>query len=628
MPSNPWPLVSISAEATSPTVLVRRNNLVGDDFWLLLRAEWGSESSDPAEGLLVALDQFLARRRALQAACLRHGVGIEWNERAKDLVRSAEAEREALDESLAVGAPLNTKAIDLLKGSRFRRTLLPFQERDLRKLLALQHGANFSVPGAGKTAVMYATYEAERTVGRVHRLLVISPLAAFEPWIDEARLCFSTSPVIARLGLDPVHEDTEVVLVNYQRVDSAYAELATWLSQRPTHLVLDEAHRIKRGWGGQWGARCLSLAYLATRRDVMTGTPAPNSVSDLSAIVDFVWPGQAHTLLPQRAVANETPEVASRAAAVALAPLFVRTTKRELGLRAPNFEAVQVPMGPLHRQIYSALLGQYAGAFSLSRRERADFVTVGQVLMYLLEAATNPALLTAGSSRHDPIEFRHPPLAIEESSSLRNLLADYGQHETPRKFVELARRVRENTSAGRKTLVWSNFVRNLETLRRLLATYKPAVIHGGIPYVGPLDGTAPTRESEFRRFRNDPDCRVMLANPAAAGESLSLHDVCHDAVYVDRTFNAGQYLQSVDRIHRLGLPPDQPTNVVLLLSVGTVDEVVDRRVREKVATLGEVLNDPGLPAMALPDEEGYGPAIDAETDVAELFEHLATARDT
>ena len=64
-----------------------------------------------------------------------------------------------------------------------------------------------------------------------------------------------------------------------------------------------------------------------------------------------------------------------------------------------------------------------------------------------------------------------------------------------------------------------------------------------------------TRESELGRFRSESDCLVLLANPAALGEGVSLHETCNDAIYLERTFNAGQYLQSLDRIHRLGLPP-------------------------------------------------------------------------
>ncbi len=137
------------------------------------------------------------------------------------------------------------------------------------------------------------------------------------------------------------------------------------------------------------------------------------------------------------------------------------------------------------------------------------------------------------------------------------------------------------------------------------------------------DPTAPrTRESELARFRTDDACKVLLANPAAMSEGVSLHHDCHDAIYLDRTFNAGQYLQSIDRIHRLGLPAGQSTRISFLVSTGTIDEVVDDRIKEKAGRLGEMLDDPDISTMALPSDEDYGPAIDTHDDLVALFAHL------
>ena len=52
---------------------------------------------------------------------------------------------------------------------------------------------------------------------------------------------------------------------------------------------------MKRGRDGEWGTACLDLAFLADRRDILTGTPAPQHPADLRALLDFLWPGQAHT---------------------------------------------------------------------------------------------------------------------------------------------------------------------------------------------------------------------------------------------------------------------------------------------------------------------------------------------
>jgi SNF2 family DNA or RNA helicase len=206
---------------------------------------------------------------------------------------------------------------------------------------------------------------------------------------------------------------------------------------------------------------------------------------------------------------------------------------------------------------------------------------------------------------------------------LADLIAHYPRHEIPRKFRKLAAMVRDNAKENRKTLVWSNFVGNILALELLLAPYKPAVVYGGVPSANTrVASGVRTRESELARFRTDPNCLLLLANPAAIGEGISLHEVCHDAIYLDRTFNAGQYLQSLDRIHRLGLPPDTATNITFLLASGTIDERVDERVALKAQRLAIMLDDPDLVTMALPDEEDYGEAIEDFDDLSTLFSHL------
>src|ERR1039458_4341723 len=53
-----------------------------------------------------------------------------------------------------------------------------------------------------------------------------------------------------------------------------------------------------------------------------------------------------------------------------------------------------------------------------------------------------------------------------------------------------------------------------------------------------------------------------------------------------------------------GMSPDQDTQITFLVMSNTIDEVVDGRVREKAERLGDMLNDPDIVTMALPDEIG------------------------
>lgn len=581
---------------------------------------------DGGRQLWVPVERLLAARLWLRDHCINHQVGLDLDDAVRDLLRRAQDEQRLVRELLASPrAPrdLAELAVEEAAEGRFTRSLREFQQRDLAKLLGLPHGANFSVPGAGKTAVTYALYSTERSRGRVKQLLVVAPLSAFEAWETEAQRCFSAPPVVCRLeGMIPW--DAEVLLINYQKLKEPYFEqLTAWALKAPTQIVLDEAHRMKRGQYGEWGRACLQLAHVAQRRDILTGTPAPHSPRDFVALLDYLWPNQARTILPATALHPDPPPGSMELVSDALDPLFVRTTKSELDLEPPVLHVELVALGDLQEDIYDALRNRYAGMFDLSRQDRTMLAQMGEVTMYLLEAATNPALLAGRTPDQGAIPFRYPSLAVPPGSRLANLIERYHRHEIPLKFKKLAVMVEQNASEGRKTLVWSNFVGNLLALERMLARYKPTLIYGGIPSSnGPIVPGVRTREGELARFRSDPECLVLLANPAALGEGVSLHEVCHDAVYLDRTFNAGQYLQSIDRIHRLGLPPGTDTRVTFLLTQGTIDEQVDERVAVKAERLAAMLDDRDLVTMALPDEEEYGEAIEDLGDLSQLFAHL------
>ena len=605
-------------------ILVRRTDDVPDDLWRKVRAEWGQAGDRPNVAVLVALETFLSRQAWLPDACRQYGVRVVLDEPTRVIVRGFRQVRERLRAIRAGVDPLEPEdVLASLAATAFRRELRDFQLRDLGKLLSLDHGANFSVPGAGKTSVELAVFDVERARGRVEQMLVVAPLSAFDAWMEDAASCLTPPPAVHCYSGGPIPASAAIVLVNYQRLYVAYEQVAEWVTRRLTLVVLDEAHRMKRGREGEWGSACLDLALLATRRDLLTGTPAPQHPSDLMALMDFLWPGQAARIVPGDALASQPSPAAVATVTPAIAPLFVRTTKRELELPPVEKQVIRVPLGNLQRQIYDALRSRFS-AYVTSQRERVQLAAWGDVIMYLLEAATNPALLPAGSSSDDPIQFRHPPLPIPDDASLSELIGDFASYETPPKCVQLAALLDERVQRGRKVLVWSNFVRNLELLERMFSRFNPAIVHGGIPSELTQPGASRTRERELHRFRFDDDCAVLLANPAAMAEGISLHQVCHEAVYLDRTFNAGQYLQSVDRIHRLGLDPGTQTRITFLVSEDTVDEVVGTRIEIKATNLGLMLDDPSIATMALPDEDDVGTPIDVgdDGDIAALFAHL------
>ena len=457
--------------------------------------------------------------------------------------------------------------------------------------------------------------------------MVVAPIAAFEAWKEEAADCFDEPlDLVIFRGPDTfVPSETDVLVSNYHRVAGDYDSIRRFVASARTQVVLDEAHRVKRGPEGVHGRAVLDLAYAASRRDVLTGTPAPQGAHDLVALVKFLYPGQDRQILPGSAyheALGRDPSVLADTQA-AIRSYFVRTPKSALRLPPTTFKVVAREMPSIQSAIYEALIGRYRGKLSLSDRNRHDMRRLGRIMMYLLEAATNPMLLNSGSHSGDDPGFSHPPIELGGDETVPDLLAQYARFETPWKYETVKTIVADAAAKGEKVLVWTNFVRNIQALSRYLQQYSPAIVHGGVPsQQGPSAETV-TRETEFNRFRHDPNCSVLLANPAACGEGVSLHHWCHHAVYLDRSFNASHFLQSQDRIHRLGLDADTVTTLTLLMSRGTIDETVDARLAEKVVALSTLMDDPGLVLVALPSaDEGEGGTPVFEDDVTAVLAHF------
>jgi superfamily II DNA or RNA helicase len=528
---------------------------------------------------------------------------VVWEKALAQMVTAAVQDGKYLDKLVknrGGGTPLSAAALADATDGNWKGALTSFQLRDIGQMLDMRQAANFSVPGAGKTRTALAVYSMLKHEGSVGSLVVVAPKSAHESWTSELAEVFSTVPAHVVLGSGPP-EFSEVTILNYERLTSTQTALAEHLTELPTLLVLDEAHRMKRGPGGVYGSICLSLGPLASRRIALSGTPVPNGIADLQSLMEFVWPGKGRSLVARAVEADES---------ASLGAVFTRTTKTELGLPKLSITTQRVTLPPLHRKLYDALLGQFAEP--VDETERID--DLGRIIVYLLMAATSPALLAVGSSRLEALQFRVPPLKLPPGSHIRSLLADLPDHEMSPKLLETVRIVRENAALGRKTLVWSTFLRNISTLEGMLGGMNPAVVTGAS---SPEDRTA-----ALERFKDDPDCMVLISNPATLGEGISLHKHCHEAVYIDRDFAAGRFLQSLDRIHRLGLADDTVTNIRILIADATIDDLVAARLGEKIRLMDTVLDDPSLRQLIdLEEDLENGSVLDA-SDVEAVWAYL------
>lgn len=593
---------------TDGKILIKPVGEIDRDEWLSLQSWWLSASLANALPSQISIwpSEFAAKKNWLRENWTSLGHSVELD---REVIASARATESLIADFERLATNLSqSNAIDVASLC-LRRDLTHFQVSNVERLIGMSNGANFSVPGAGKTSTTLAVWEYFRVSKKIQRLLVVCPRSAFEAWEQEPGLMLERSVKTHQFSEDSIPPDTDLLYVNYEQLESRsrLLRIIKWMDDTPTMLVLDEAHRVKGGEKSiRWQA-CFELGARATRIDLLTGTPMPQSQEDLKNLFSLSWQGiPRHYFTP------------ARLSSLNRGGIFVRTTKRELGLPSMRIEPVLLPMSPVQRDIYSALRRTFVGQFSINTSDYGYFEKKGKAVMTLLAAATNPGLLMRSFSEESFLGFNWPPLSLSGDERLVSVLQRYSSHEISEKYVWIVKFMEKAASEGKKILIWSTFVGNLFALQRLLAPHEPAVIYGGTNSVD--------RKNELERFRNSPSCHVLLSNPQTLGEGVSLHRDCHDAIYVDRSYNAGLYLQSLDRIHRLGLASDQETTVYVLQSAESIDLRVDKRLETKIQRLGKYLNDTGLVEVSLPSDDSddlfEGLVGLDDLDLNDLLEHL------
>lgn len=486
-----------------------------------------------------------------------------------------------------------------------------------------QHACNFSVPGAGKTSTVYAAYAYLKSLPASHskhvgRMLVICPLAAFGPWKDEYNECFGKAPKVKELvGLSARKRsdyfvepgDTELTLISYQSASSDIRYIESFLKRfNNVMVVLDEAHRIKNtDEEAVWASAILSIADYAKARVVLTGTPVPNGYEDLWNLYKFIWPHKDIIRFPLhylRSLDNKTRD--KEQLVENIEPFFIRTRKSDLGLPDAVFnDPIMVPMAPDQRQIYEHIEKNYVA--SLERMTGEEFSTSLQKAktIRLQQCLTNPALL-----KKLLWEFQENSVTGVNDREIFKAIKTY--QSVPNKFIEAAKLIEsiiKSDGPSGKVVVWAHFIQNILSLKKFLLErgIKNEILYGATPKESEdISEDILTREKIIRKFHeNDCPYKVILANPFAVGESISLHKACHNAIYLEKDFNATNYMQSKDRTHRYGLRPEDKVNYYFLLSENSIDSVIHERVLKKEKRMLEIIENNEIPLLQLnlSDEE-------------------------
>jgi len=332
-----------------------------------------------------------------------------------------------------------------------------------------------------------------------------------------------------------------VAVVNYESAWRLESELAAW---GPDLVIADESQRIK-GHATRQTKGVTALGRRARYRLALSGTPVTNGPLDVFAQWRFLDEGvfgpsyyafraryavmggfEGRQVVGYRAL----DELVRRAHTIAY-----RVTKQD-ALDLPETTDVTIPvaLSEGERRVYDQLARESVAELGCGE------VSVTNVLTRLLRLQQ----VASGSVPSDD-----------------GTVADVGSSKVDA-AVELVE------DAAGKVVVFCRFRSEIDHIA--------ARIPGALTLTG--DTPQSERGELVRRFQEDADARVLVAQIQVGGAGITLH-AATTMVFCSESFNYADSEQAKARIHRIG--QSQPCTYYHVVAAGTVDELIAEALERK-----------------------------------------------
>lgn len=524
---------------------------------------------------------------------------IEFKEKAKE-IWFGEVDKDELNEFANV-----------LK-IKLTRKLYDLQLKSAYHLAFSQNSCNFSVPGSGKTSIVYGAYAYLKNTDdlkkRVNKLVVFGPPSSFDAWEDEFNECFGRTTEVFRITgevsfrkkyevLSGVTiKEPEIILLTYNSIIRLKELLLEYLERNEVMLVCDEAHRIKRV-DGQWATRMIEIAPKAKSRVILTGTPCPNGYEDLYNLFRFIYPNRNVTgyhyerlkELTERPISYEVEEVINN-----LKRYFVRINKEDLNLpEYKDHDIIENTLSSFESEVYL----KFQEALG---RENSELHKM-TILARMWQASSNIRLIRNGIIGDDELDGLEN---LEYKSLLGDELYDRImnlQGYVPTKFYNILELVKKLKRENKRVIIWGYFTDSIKQLNSFLKKNDLVgdFIIGDTPNINDeyaSEANEISRSSKINIFKDDnAEVDYLITNPIILGESVSLHKICHDSLYFEKSWALAPYAQSRDRIHRVWLDENQnqvnyKTNYYHVVSWDTIDKSIHQKINRKFQRMLETIN--------------------------------------
>lgn len=430
--------------------------------------------------------------------------------------------------------------------------------------------------GTGKTKAIIdlACYLYEKN--EIRRVLIVAPNGVHRQWIDEQLPihCWDniewkgfkwdgqkSKTLKAQKEIDLLlspSEPLKFLTINYEALATKKGEEVAkkFLVGQACLFVCDESHKIKTPRAERTKA-INRLGKLAEYKRILTGTVVANGAFDLYSQFSFLDPEVLgfKSFYAFKTYFGVFKKAYAKGGRIYDHLLGYRNLEKLTNLIDPvssrivKDEVLDIPP-KLYQKVYTELTASQARIYNQIKEDFRAELKSGKVLSV--------------------------PLAITRLLRLQQIICGYlptGNEmilwkDNPR--VKTVLEILEDCPG--KIIIWARFKQDIRNIRHALdkANYKVVEYHG--------DVNAKDRDAAVDDFQNNPEVKIFLANPAAAGEGLNLFAATTE-IYYSNSFKLVERLQSEDRAHR----PGQTKNVTIIdiIAAGTVDERIVDTLRKK-----------------------------------------------
>ena len=507
--------------------------------------------------------------------------------------------------------------------------LIGYQYKSSYLLSTAKAGFDFSVPGSGKTIITYTTYEYLRLNNKIDNIIIIGPKNAYNAWYDEYITCFGIKPDFENLSDENIRiaqnylsstvtNHKEITFINIEKIRNLKNELISFMSSSKCMLVIDEGHKVKNPNASSTKV-AMDIAKYSNYKIILTGTPMPNGYEDLFSLTYIINPYKQ--IIPfnysqlRKFTVKGLKEEDEKAIMSSLYPFYSRVSKKYLIIKGellpPEYNINYSEMDENQRYVYDFLDGLIANYRNKWELE-FERILMKAILIRKMQVSSNPKLLRKSlitsfdelrgdliycddtdEITNEMLEELKRKLAIADeiinkdlnNSAIGGILKKYINDELlVNKNVLAVKLTQKIIKDDKKVILWDTFVENMDTLKMMLK--KLHNIDAGV-----INGTVvgEERQNIINQFRSG-DLKVIIASPATLAESISLHKCCQNAIYVNRNFNAAQFIQSKDRIHRINMPKGLTAKYIFLMNRDSVDEGINERLELKESRMLRILD--------------------------------------